>query len=378
MFGLGEKSYLGIDIGTSAIKVIEAKIRKNKPYISNYAIAKFDNMKKSGNEISMDDHIAEYLKEIIRRGKFSSGEVYAAMPSSGGLVVLIEVPNMLEQELNQAIQFEAHKYIPLPAEEVSLSWDVIDEPKTGDMPNQQNSNVSGLGQGKIKVLLVAVPKSNVVKYQNLIQKTGLKLKALEIESFSLVRSLIGKDPGKFIIIDIGSRLCNIILVEGGEIRVNRNLDAGGMNITQEISRSMNISEDRAEKMKISGGNLLGPESNLNFPVFNTIVDETKRVLESYYKTMENAKIDGIILSGGTAKIAGLDKYFSGFFGVKAMTGNPLSRIEYDPRLEAHLNEIKFEFSVGIGLALKGVEEANEKNNNKNNNKNNFSFWKMKI
>ena len=67
MFGFGEKKYLGIDIGTSTIKIVELAIRKNKPYLSNYAIAKLENLRRSGNEVFLDDQLADYLKEVIRR-----------------------------------------------------------------------------------------------------------------------------------------------------------------------------------------------------------------------------------------------------------------------------------------------------------------------
>jgi type IV pilus assembly protein PilM len=356
MFGFGEKKYLGIDIGTSTIKIVEISVKKNKPYLSNYAVGKLGNLRKSGNEVFMDDQLANYLKEVIRRGKFSKDNVYASVPSFGGLVVMIEIPEMPQAELAQTIQFEAHKYIPLPLEDLVLSWDIVGGGNKIEAGKPAPSQMVGMTDGKTQVLLVAVPKSNVAKYQNLIKNSGLKLKALEIESFSLARSLVGKDPGKFIIIDIGSRVCNIILVEGGEIRVSRNLDAGGFGITQEISRSMNIDEERAEKLKISGNNLMGKESNLSLPIMGLITDEIKRVLGAYYKSPENIKLDGMILSGGTAKISGLDKYFSGLFNVKATVGDPLSRVEYNPKLEPKLGEIKPEFSVSVGLALKGVEE----------------------
>ncbi len=212
-------------------------------------------------------------------------------------------------------------------------------------------------QKERRVLLVAVPKNRISKYEYIAQKAGIGVNSMEIESFSLVRSLVGKDPGKFLIVDIGSRVCNIVLVEKGEIMVSRNIDAGGKDITRAIAAGLSVDEARAESLKSSEMNFLGPDSNVKLPCLDLILGEVKRVLITYYKKEDIVGVvDGVILSGGTANLTGLEEYFLTALGIKTWIGNPFSRMEYDSRLKEKIKEMGSKFSVAVGLALKGLEK----------------------
>jgi len=310
----------------------------------------------------------KYISKIIQEGKFKAREAYVSIPSSGSLITLIEFPRMEREDLDQAIRFEAHKYVPVPLEEVVLSWDVIgsigtekateiskQEPNKGAVNSSQQKESALLG--KVQVLLVAAPKVKVAKYEELIKEVDLDLRSMEIEGFSMTRSLIGNDQGNFIIVDIGARVCNIILAEKGTIKVNRNISSGGLDITRTIAKNMNIEEPRADSLKIKGENLVAGESKMTFPSLEVIVNEIKRIIEAYYRTNGKNKIDGLIISGGTANLKGIVEHFQSSLGIKTIIGNPLGRIEYPKILDPKLNELKANFSVAIGLALKGVEES---------------------
>lgn len=360
MFGFDKNRFLGIDIGASSIKIVEIKISNNKPMLSNYAW-----MNIAGNEgETPDDYfnidIANDLKKLLKEGNFKSEKAYVAIPSIGGLVTLIEFPAMDKKDLEQAIKFEAHKYIPTSLDEMAISWDIVNKKESTGASMVKNGtadkNISNTADEKLQVLLVAAPKSKVANYERLIKSAGLDLASIEIENFSIQRALVGNDPGNFMIVDIGARICNIILVEKGAIKVNRNIDAGGMDITKSIARGMNVDEERAEKLKATSKDLLGKESSIQFPSLEIIVGEIKRVLASYYKNDGENKVDGIILSGGTAGLVGIDKYFSEAVNIKTTIGNPFSRIEYDKKLEPKIMEMKSRFSVSVGLALRGIEE----------------------
>jgi type IV pilus assembly protein PilM len=362
MFGFGKNKFLGIDIGTSSIKIVEIKIGNNKPILSNYAWMKLGGEFDENKGEAQDAILAKYLKRMLAEGKFRSQNTFVSMPASGGLITLIEFPEMNREDLDQAIKFEAHKYIPTSLDDITLSWDVLNKKKKDLVEKKGAAETAETVEKntKIQVLLVAAPKKKVQKYEEVIKIAGLKLATLEIESFSLVRSLIGNDNGNFVIIDIGHRICNIILVEKGVIKVNRNIDAGGRDITKTISHGMNIDERRAEDMKMKGNNLLGKDSNIKLTTLDMIIDETKRVLSAYYKNEGEQRVDGVILSGGTAGLLGIDKYFSDILKIKTIVGNPLGRIEYEKKLDAALSKITPQFSVSIGLALKGVEESLKK------------------
>jgi type IV pilus assembly protein PilM len=360
MFGFGKNKFLGIDIGTSTIKIVEIKMSSSKPTLSNYAWMKVGNLGDIKYS-SFDSTLPLYLKKIIKEAGFKSREGYVSIPASGGLITLIEFPEMSREDLDQAIRFEAHKYIPTSLEDVVLSWDIVNKKTASHLLKKAGDELKAKNDApepadKIQVLLVAAPKNKVAKYEQLAKNAELELKSIEVESFALLRSLVGNDQGNFVVVDIGARVCNIILIEKGVIKVNRNIDAGGKDITKTIARSMNIDEERAERMKMSGKDFLSKESNITFPSLDLIIGEVKRVLGAFYKNDDGSKIDGVIISGGTAGLSGIDQYFSDSLGTRVIIGNPLRRIEYDAVLEPKLSAIKSQLSVSIGLALKGAEE----------------------
>lgn len=366
MFGFGKNLFLGIDIGTSSIKMVELKLSGNKPFLSNYAWAPLPEVsgKNDLNSSYFNEILPVYLKTMFQDGGFKGKHAYVSLPAFEGLITMIDFPRMVKEEMEQAIRYEAQKYIPTSLEDVVLSWDIIGgdvpvaesavAPSSNDVPIA-NNNPPPPPSGKVQVLLVAASKNKVAAYEKVINSVGFELKAIEIESFSLVSSLIGNDPGNFIIIDIGARVGNILLVEKGLIKANRNIDAGGKDMTRMIAKSMSIDESAAEKMKSSGRNFFGDNSNINFPTLENISGEVARMIISYYKN-ETPKVDSIILSGGTANFPGIVQYFQNSLKTKTIIGNPFGRLEYDKRLEPILAKLGGRFSVSLGLALKGVDE----------------------
>ncbi len=368
MFGIfKKKSFLGVDIGASSIKIVELEMTGGKPYLSNYA---WMNIGDCGHDVmsqESDSIIFQSIKRSVKVAKIKSKSCNVAIPAFGGLITLIEFPKVAEDELEQAIRFEAHKYIPTSLDDVVFSWDVVGEisrkkkiligsKKSKEAFSEKQEIVDGDGTSeKMQVLLVAAPKNKVERYEKIIDDSGLKLDGIEIESFPLVRSLIGNDQGNFVIVDIGSRVCNIVLVEKGVIKVNRNIDAGGKDITKTVARSAQVDEARAEKMKMSN-DFFVQNSGFVFPVLDVIFGEINRVINSYYGKDGKTKIDSIILSGGTAHMPGIGDYFFKSLGMKIVMGNPFSRIGFKNELSPVVKKIGSSFSVAIGLALRGGEK----------------------
>jgi len=292
--------------------------------------------------------IPEYIKKVIKTANFKAKKAYVSIPSFGGLITLIDFPQMAPEDMEPAIKFEAHKYIPTSLDEVVISWEIVK-----NEIEKENSNK------KVQVLLVAASKNKVLAYEKIIKDAGLKLLGIEMENLAMVDSLVGNDPGNFIIVDIGYRVCNIIYTEKGIIRANRNIDAGGGDITKTISTSLEITSERAEIMKISQKNFFNIESNLNFPSLDLIIGEILRITNALPKNENGLQIDALILSGGTADLVGLEGFIQKKVGVKTIIGNPFGRVGYDKKNSLAIEKIKNQFPVAMGLALKGLENIRE-------------------
>lgn len=359
MFWFSKNTFLGIDIGNSSIKIVEIKAKNNKPVLSNYVRADLGYTDK----FRMDEEIwQKCIKKMLKEAGIKGTNAYVSIPSSGSLIVLFELPEMSKEDLDQAVRFEAHKYIPVSSlEDVIISWDAIDSGRSLLLRDNKNRLEGKNNSGKtVQIILVAASKNRVEKCEKVAKNVGLKMKSIEVENFAAVRSLIGNDQGNFVIVDLGAIVCNIMLVEKGVIKSSRNIDVGGKDVTKVISNSLQIDEQKAERMKLSGENFFNSDLGINFSFLEIVVGEIRKVLYNYYKTEETNHLNGIILSGGTAGLKGIENYFSEALKIRTFVGNPLSRIEYDHKLDPILNKDKTKLSVAIGLALRGFEEYQNK------------------
>ncbi len=356
IFKLNKNYFLGIDFGTSAIKIVELVYKKQKAHLSNYGWVdlSYASNNKRGEELkllSFDDRLKAYLQNILLKMNPKAEAAYVSMPSYAGLITLLEFPDMRMEEIEKAIHFEAHKYIPTSLKEVVLGWEIVGK------KDDSNILVKKGTPRKIQVLMVAAPKKEVSRYENIVQSTKMKIKALELEIFSLVRSLVGDDLGTFLIIDIGARASNLLLVEKGVIKINRNIDIGGNEITKTIPESLNVSLTRAESFKKEDKDLLNSrESSIIMPSLEFIANEAKRIINAYKETNKEGIIDSVILSGGTAKLKGMAEYFTKVLGIQSIIGNPWSKITVDEEIFPITQRIGTSFSVAIGLALRGIDE----------------------
>lgn len=353
MFGFTPKSFLGVDFGTSSIKVVELGIEKNEPILLNYGeimLATLETLR-SGDQGSYDAQITNFLRALLEKVAPKSRQVYVAMPAFIGLIALVDFPRMNETELKEAIQFEAHKYIPSPLEEIALSWEVVGE--RAEAPSEMHPK----GGTKLEVLLVAALNKEVERYESYIQSVGYDMQLLELETFSMVRSTVRQSTDSVLLIDIGSRATNFVLVENRLVKMSRNLDVGGKDVTRTLAESLGVTLERAEVLKKSGKDFLNqPESRITFLSLDLIVTEAKRILETRQaKNPQAAKIRGIILSGGTASMVGLAQYFTTQFGLPVEVADPWRGIRYDQKLRTAIERMGTSYSVAIGLALHGIE-----------------------
>lgn len=347
MFGFGGATHLGVDFGTSSIKAVVLGVKNKRPTLVNYGEVMLDTL--GQNEIrsqgNYDALVTVYLRSLLDQMKVKTNRAYVAMPSFIGLITMVEFPEMSERELGEAIRFEAHKYIPSPLEEVALSWEIVGERERD-------------GGKRIEVLLVAALNKEVERYESYVKSVNLEMRLLELETFSLVRAVVNGDTGIYLVIDIGSRATNMVLVENGLVKVSRNLDVGGRDVTRAIADNLSIAPDRAEILKKSGKDLLNtPEGRLVFPALQSIGGEASRMMQIFLNQHPEKRIDGIILSGGTAELAGLPSYYQSLLGLPVSVGDPWRHIAYDPKLTEAVKRMGPTFSVALGLALHGVGTA---------------------
>lgn len=353
------KSFLGIDIGTTSVKVVELSRKKNeKIKLLSYGSLGFAASNKyvekalqSSTVKISDERAAKMLSVIIKESGIKAKKAVMSAPVFSTFTSVIELPEMSEQEVESAIIFEAKQYVPVPLSEVILGWNVVGKKKYESVGNGDSFN-------KILILIVAIPKELSESFARIAEITGLELAALETESFALIRSLLGNDKSTSIIVDIGSRSTNISVVSGGFIQVSRGLEISGAEFTKVLAKSLGIDSAKADEIKRTVGlksdGVNKQIAGLLLPIVDIITGETKRIADIFSRKDPANKIERIILAGGSSGIPGITKRFEEVAGIKTAIGNPWGRIEYPLELQSTLESIGPSFAVAVGLAMRGI------------------------
>lgn len=345
-------SYLGVDIGTTSIKITEVKGGERLPKLVNYGVLESKSSLARANTVFQtsslklfEKEIAGILRTLVEHMRPGTNEAVASLPGFSAFMTVVDLPAMSEQDLAHAVEFKAKEYIPLPISEVALDWLNV-----GNYEDEK-------GVKYMQILLISVPQEQIRRYQQIFKDAGLTLRALEIEGLSMMRSLIAGDPTPTLIVDIGSRSTAAVFADQGTLRFAAQSDFAGASLTQAISSSLNITPVRAEEMKRERGMLgTGPSAELStimFPMLDAILNEVKRALHAYESQFHDSrKIERIIVSGGGANLLGVENYISDAMGIPAVKASPLRRFEYEGALEPLAGELGPLLSVSLGLALR--------------------------
>lgn len=332
----GQKnSMLGVDIGSSSIKIVQLS-RGQNPTLETYGMVDTPEPISSQTTDEMVHKIAALLSNLLEKAGATTKECVMSLPNSAVFTSVIDMPKMGDKEMESAMQYEAKKYVPLPFSEVTLSWTVISENEDG------RSN---------KVLLIAVPKQIRDIYIKLFQTAGLNLDIIEIEALSLIRALVVDKTKNDVIIDIGAKVTSVNFVRGGTLQLTRNLSIGGDTITDRIAQALNLNQPRAEQFKrdfgLRGTDFL-PEAVK--PVLAVVKGEVNQMV-NLYKT-HNVMTDRIVLVGGGSQLPGIVDYFKTELGIPTEIGDSLSRVSYDEAIKPILSRYSSLLSIAIGLGLR--------------------------
>lgn len=369
LFSSSKESFLGVDIGTASIKIVELARVSGRPSLSTYGYIDIATDIIRSNTPAMRQKIVESLKKAVASSGVKTNQAIAALPTFSVFNSIITLPAMPSKDLASAVKWEAKKYVPLPLEEMILDWKILsDKPKPDKKksvaaeavkPSLKDEALDHKGAAPIRVLVTAAPKNLVSRYIEVFKQANLKLLSLETEAFALARSLIGQEQSTVMIVDLGSLTTDICIIEKGVPVLNRSLDAGGLTLTAAIAASLNINIERAEQFKRDFGVSASQDANQKgipktiVTSLAVIVNEIKYVFD-LYQSQASQTVEKIILSGGSAWLPNLSDYFSSLFNKPAIIGNPWEKIIYPSDLKPILDEVGPRMAIAIGLAMRDI------------------------
>lgn len=351
----GGGSVLGVDIGSSSLKVVQLRKEKGQAVLETYgelALGPYGGSEVGQSTNLSAEQITETLKDLLREAKVSTTNAGVSIPFARSLLTLVTLPYRKDPaEQKTVVELEARKYIPVPISEVQLDWFVVPKGAPSEFDRREGEKEK---EDTVDILLVAVHNDELAFLQNIVKGAGLSASFYEIEIFSTIRAAVDDPVKPVMIIDVGAASTKTYVVEHGVVALSHAINTGSQDITRAISVAGNLSLTEAEALKkehgLAGAGHGGPEL-----VFSQIFAEVKRVLMQY-ETTHKKSITAIVLTGGGGVTKELGGYAKNLFSIDVHVADPFAKTEAPAFMRPVLESIGPEFAVAVGLALRKLEE----------------------
>lgn len=350
-----DEGSVGIDIGSSAIKVVQIKRVDGVATLETYgelALGPYANVE-IGRATNLDpSRLAEALVDIIREASVTSTKAALSISYASSFVTILSLPpTVQESQLASMVPIEARKYVPVPINEVSLDWFII--------PDQRGAGAADTAQKPMRVLLAAIHNEALEKYKTVMQKAGLQTRFNEIEAFSSIRSSALDSDGLVTVLDIGASSTKLYVVSRGMIERVHSMTLGSQDMTLALSSALELSVVEAEEIKrqvgiIEAENDPRIKQSLIFTL-ERIMYEAKRVIAAY-ESGAGVQVSKVVCTGGGALLKGLPEYAATYLEREVVIANPFSKVAYPAFLEDTLREAGPSFAVALGVALRNLNE----------------------
>lgn len=346
-----QESLLGVDIGSSSLRVLELKQTASGYMVQSYASEPLPDNTVEGNNIKDVDRLGLALKKLVDKSLSKTKQVAVAVPDSSVITKVVQLEEDLsETEKEELVILEADKYIPYPIDEVSIDYEIIG-------PSAKGGNLQD-------VLVVASRAENINVRIDLIKESGLELRIVDVESYAveracqlLMESLPNQGKGQTIaIFDIGEVYTQLTVLYDMKTIFSREEEFGGKQLTDELTRRYGLGRDEARLAKKQGKLPEDYEMDVLAPFMETVGIQMKRAIQFFYSTSTQTKIDQILLAGGSSQLPGLCDMVSSLLEVPVMIANPIGKMSIARGVDVKaLGSDTPSLMIACGLALRSFE-----------------------
>ena len=339
---------IGVDISTSAVKIVELSGSKRYLTLERFAVEPLPRSAISDGNIVDTEAIGEAIRKAWRASGSRVKNVAIALPSAAVITKKIILPETrTESELEMQVSMEAYQHIPFSADEVNLDFQIL-----GPAP---------ASPGEIEVLITAAKKEKVDDRIAAVESAGLKPVVLDVESFAgqaafeLIEGQLPRQGSETIsaIIDIGAATTHINVVKGSQQIYFREQAFGGNQLSTEIQRKFNLSPEEAEVAKRNGGLPDNYVMEILQPFMESVASEVARAIQFFFTSTQYNHIHNIILSGGCSAIKRLNEVVAERTNITTVVANPFANMSHASRVKTRqLLAIAPTLMIACGLALR--------------------------
>jgi type IV pilus assembly protein PilM len=346
IFNFGKKKVLGLDIGTSSIKLAEMDFSARGASLEAFGFVQTPPNAVSAGELNDPASLSITLQSLLSELKTKRKHICTGMWGTAVIVKRITIPKSDAKMIGEQLNFYAEQYIPFDINNVSLSFHLLSNSTSPDT---------------VDVLLVAAQNELVSQYNQVVVSAGLTCSILDVSGFALANCFeanYGKLRGETVaVINFGSSVSNFVVINGGEIIFCRDIPVGGLNYTNEISKTMGVTVQEAESLKLSAIARREVPDDVHSVITNTnemISEEIRNSLDFLNATSGNTNLSRLFYTGGSATTTGLVDTVQKSIGLITEVFNPFQRVRFNSRRlsQTYMAQISPFASVAMGLGLR--------------------------
>jgi type IV pilus assembly protein PilM len=351
IFKIGSQGIIGIDIGLSAIKMAEViNLGSGNYKVNKYASISLPEGAIIEDEIQKEDEILEAIQQGLKELDSNHKFVCLGLSGPNTLIKRLQLAGGTIVEIEDQVTWETEQYLPFPIDEGNISFSIVGE-------NQG---------GGVDVIIGAVKKTILESFKDIVERCGLKVKIVDLNAaatVNVIESVLGEEvKGKeksWILMDLGAQKTQFMIYKAGVLVFYKEINIGGLTITEEIQRQMGVNYEEAESLKIQGdgsGNIPEEIVDLVNQVLDIFFTELKKTIDFWFNSTSEEAFTGCILTGGTALIPGLPEALQELFETEVQILNPFSKMTFNQNniSEDMINEIAYKGVCAIGLAMRSL------------------------
>lgn len=337
----GVSSFFGLDIGTTAIRLVELSGNGPVKTLARYAYVPIDGRITVSDAKADQQKLAQVITDLIKQAGVTTKNVAVGVPSQRVFTTVVDFDRLADNELGKAIRFQADSLIPTPLAESKLDWALL-----GDAPSDKT---------KVEILLSSVPNELIENRLDMLEGLGLNVIAFEPDNLALVRSLIPRDTVQpCMVLDIGSKTTDLVITMDGSPRLTRAIPTGIEAIVRAASQNLNVDEAQAEqfvfKFGLAKDKLEGRVQGAIIGVVDMLTSEIDKSIKFFQTRYPGSSVGRVVVTGGASTLPEFPLYLANKFGVEVEIGNAWRNVSFGPDRQNELLSISNHFAVAAGLA----------------------------
>jgi type IV pilus assembly protein PilM len=332
--------FFGLDIGTTAIRVVQMKGGKTKTLVRYGSLDIDSKISRSDSNADMQK-LGQSIKQVISQFGISTPNVAVGLPSQRVFMTVVDIERLNNQELEKTIKLQADSLIPTPLAESKLDWALL-----GESPKEAS---------KVELLLSSVTNDFVEKRLDLLESLGLNVIAFEPDSLAIARSLLA--PGTMpahLILDMGDNATDLIVTLNDAPRLIRSIPTGTETLIKSAMQNLGIDEKQAQqfvyKFGMNKDKLEGQIYGAISGTIDVLVAEIEKSIKFFNSRYPNSPMERVIMTGGASTLPEFPLYIANKFGISVEIGNSWRNVAFPADKQNELLTISNKFAVAAGLA----------------------------